>query len=88
VRPHEAPAPTDTDPKVEALLIARYRAMSPLEKLEIVRRLNRSLIILSEAGVRRRHPGIGERDVKLRAAALRLPRETMIRAFGWDPNEG
>lgn len=59
--------------------------MSPQEKLEIVRRLNRSLVALAEAGVRQRHPGISEREVKLRAASLRLPRETMIRAFGWDP---
>ena len=79
-------APSDTDPKVEAFLIERYRAMSPLEKLEIVRRLNRSLIALSEAGVRQRQPGIEERELRLRVAALRLPRETMIRAFGWDPD--
>ncbi len=85
MRPHESALPSDTDPKVEALLIERYRAMSAAEKLEIVRRLNRSLIALSEAGVRKRHPGIGERELCLRVAALRLPRETMVRVFGWDP---
>ena len=39
----------------------------------------------ARAGVRLRYPGITEREVFLRAAALRLPRETMIAAYGWDP---
>jgi hypothetical protein len=43
-------------------------------------------VSLSEAGVRKRQPGIDERELRLRVASLRLPRETMIRAFGWDPD--
>jgi len=45
------------------------------------------MIQLAETGVRMRHPGISEREVFLRAAALRLPRDLMIKAYGWDPEE-
>ena len=40
---------------------------------------------LSESGVRVRHPNASEREIFLRSAALRIPRELMIRAYGWDP---
>jgi len=43
------------------------------------------MIQLAERGVRTRYPGIGEREVFLRATALRIPRELMIKAYGWDP---
>jgi hypothetical protein len=42
---------------------------------------------MSEMGVRSRHPGAGERELFLRAASLRLPRDLMIRAYGWDPQQ-
>jgi hypothetical protein len=42
------------------------------------------MIQLAEAGVRLRYPNISEREVFLRAAALRIPRDLMIKAYGWD----
>lgn len=43
------------------------------------------LLRLAEAGVRQLYPEAEEREVFLRMAARRLDRETMIRAYGWDP---
>lgn len=40
---------------------------------------------MAESGVRANHPEASEREIFLRAAALRLPRDLMIRAYGWDP---
>jgi hypothetical protein len=40
---------------------------------------------VAESGVRARHPNAPEREIFLRSAALRLPRDLMIRAYGRDP---
>jgi len=85
LRPHEKAPLTDTAPAAEAFLLERLRAMSPSAKLELVRRLNRGLVGMSVAGIRSRHGALDERELGLRVAALRLPRETMVRVFGWDP---
>jgi hypothetical protein len=77
-------APTDTDPAVEALLIERYRSMSPAEKLERVRALNHAVQELALADIRRRHPNVDERELSLRLASRWLDPELMLRAFGWD----
>jgi hypothetical protein len=42
---------------------------------------------LSEQGVRQRYPSADEHEVRMRAAALRLDRQTMIKVYGWDPAE-
>lgn len=47
--------------------------------------LNRTLDGLALAGIRQRHGALDERELRLRLYALRLDREDMIRAFGWDP---
>jgi len=85
LHPHDAAPLDDTAPAAEAFLIGRLRAMSAREKLELVRKLNRGLIALSAAGIRSRHGSIDDRELSLRLAALRLPREVMIRVFDWDP---
>jgi len=40
---------------------------------------------VAESGVRARYPDASEREIFLRSAALRLSRDLMIRAYGWDP---
>jgi hypothetical protein len=75
----------DTAPAVEALLIAGYRRMTPAQKLARVEALNETALQFAAARVRREHPGIPERELRLRLASLWLDRETMIRAFDWDP---
>jgi len=78
----------DTPPHVQALVIAGYRAMSPTQKLHRVESLNRALVALARARIRRQYGAdLGERELRLRVAALHLPRETMVRIFDWDPHE-
>lgn len=86
MRPHEHPPVSDTSAEVEDFLVARLRELSPAEKLAMVRRLNRGLVGLTLAGVRARYPAADARELALRAAALRLPRDVMVRVFGWDPD--
>ena len=77
-------APNDTDPRVEAVLVAGYRAMSVTQKLERVSALTRTVQELALLDIRRRHPGADGREVALRLASRWLDAELMKRAFGWD----
>lgn len=85
-RPHEYRTQSpDTDVAVERLLIVAYRRMPPWEKMRRVGEMVHALETLALAGIAARHPDATERERRLRLAALRLDRDTMIRAFGWDP---
>ncbi len=75
----------DTPPDVEAVLIEIYRRMSDSGRLRAALDLNRALDKLALAGIRQRHGELGERELRLRLYALRLDRDDMVRAFGWDP---
>lgn len=78
----------DTPPEVRAMMIEGYRRMSPTEKLQRVLDLNRAAESFARARIRRQYgPGLSERQENLRLASLTLDRETMIRAFDWDPEE-
>ena len=79
---------SDTPKELERLIARGYRRMTPKEKLERVGQLNRSIRTLSLAGIRQRHgTDLSEKELRLRLAALSIDRETMIQAFGWDPDE-
>ena len=47
--------------------------------------LTEIMLEASKAGVRMRYPDADEREVFLRATALRLDPDTMVRVYGWDP---
>jgi hypothetical protein len=83
-RPTTVSPTEDTHPAIEALLIEGYRRMSPSEKLERVRALNRTVQELALADIRRRHPAADEREQALRLASRWIEPELMLRAFGWD----
>ena len=79
---------SDTPQEIQSLLVDGYRRMTPREKLERVNQLNRSLRTLAIAGIRQRiGDDLPERELQLRLAALSIDRQTMIDAFGWDPDE-
>ncbi len=78
---------SDTHPKALELFIQRQREMSPGDKLAEMFRMNAMFRRMAEAGVRLLYPAAGDREVFLRVAARHLGRETMIRAYGWDPAE-
>jgi hypothetical protein len=79
------PQSPDTSRAAERIQIEAWRRMSPAQKLRVVGELYDAAQALARAGIRARHPDAGEREIRLRLAALRLDRETMIRWFGWDP---
>ncbi len=83
----DSSATNDTDARIEALLIAGYRAMSPTQKVERVRSLTRAIQELALLDIRRRHPDADEREHTLRLASRWLDADLMKRAFGWDANE-
>jgi len=76
---------SDTDPRAMEVWLEILRRKTPEEKIAMAFKLSEFAIRVSEAGVRARYPEAGEREVFLRSAALRLPRDLMIGAYGWDP---
>lgn len=79
---------SDTPPEVEEILVRGYRRMTPGQRLERVADLNRAVRRLALAGIRQRHGSeLPAEQEQLRLAALTIDRETMIRAFAWDPDE-
>lgn len=76
--------PGDTDPKIEALLVEGYRAMSVTQKLERVQALTRAVQELALLDVRRRHPDADERERAFMVASRWIEPDLMLRAFGWD----
>lgn len=81
----QEPELTDTDPRARAVQIELLRRMSPDQRLNLCFQLCDLVNSFSEAGVRAAYPHASEREVFLRTAARRLPRDLMIRAYGWDP---
>jgi hypothetical protein len=78
---------SDTDPRAMEVWLGVLRGKTPGERIATAFDLTDFAIRMAESGVRARHPGASEREIFLRAAAMRLPRDLMIRAYGWDPEE-
>jgi hypothetical protein len=72
----------DTSPEVEALLIERYRRMTPAQKAAKVASLTATVHAVALAGLRLAHPDATERELKLRLAARTIDRDLLERAFG------
>ena len=78
---------TDTDPVQQAKFDAKIRAMTPEQKLETIRRLNLLVVGMANLRMDRDYPNDTARERKLRLGALWIDKETMIRIWGWDPDE-
>ena len=78
---------TDTDPRAMEVWLELLRQKTSGERIAMAFELTDFALRMAESGVRARYPGASEREIFLRAAALRLPRDLMIRAYGWDPGE-
>lgn len=76
---------SDTPPEIRRILVEGYRRMSPSRKLECVHNMTNAVLQLALARIRKQHPGIPEREERLRLASLWIDRQTMIKAFNWDP---
>ena len=77
----------DTDPKAFKALIELRRRMTFDEKLRQFLEMTAMVLRGYEDRVRREHPQAGDREVFLRAAALRLGNETVRRVYGWSPED-
>jgi len=76
---------TDTDPRAMEVWLELLRQKPPGERLATTLGLAELALKMAEAGVRMMHPEAPDEEVFLRVAARHLPRELMIRAYGWDP---
>ena len=83
----EALAPTEFSGSwAEELVFERYRRMTPWEKAAMLSDMCRGANQLSLAGLRQRHPGMGETALQLKLAALRVGREKVMAITGIDPD--
>ncbi len=70
------------DPRAEALLFARLRDASAVEKFAAMRRLTVAARNIALAGLRRRYLGASEAELSRRLADLVLGDELAARAYG------
>jgi hypothetical protein len=75
----------DTDPRAMEVWLDLQRKKTPGEKLGLIFEASQMVLQMYEMGVRRLYPEADDREVLLRVAARHLDRETMVRAYGWDP---
>ncbi len=75
----------DTSPEALKVLYGIQRRRTGEQKLADAFDLSEGLFEMAKQGVRMRYREAPEQEVFLRAVATRLPRELMIRAYGWDP---
>jgi hypothetical protein len=76
----------DTPAEIEQRLVEEYRRMSPGQRLMMAMDMNRAVQQMAAARIRAQYgPGLSERELRLRLASLWIDRDTMMRAFGWDP---
>jgi hypothetical protein len=76
----------DTDPAALEVFIELYRRMTPGQRMTRVFELTEFQASLQRASVRSMYPDASEREIFPRVAARRLDRDTMIRAYGLDPD--
>ena len=77
----------DTSLDAERFLIEHLRLMSSREKARQSAQLTRACQMLALSGIRRRYPAASDKECELHLAALWLDRETMVKAFHWDPEK-
>ena len=75
----------DTSPKAAEVYLKLHRAMTQSERIARIFELCDFQAALQQASVRAMYPHADEKEVLLRVAARRFDRETMIKAYGWDP---
>lgn len=75
----------DTSREAEAVQLDGLRRMTSSERLQLAIELTRAARDTALTGLRLRHPGASDWELRLRLASLTLDRDTMVLAFGWDP---
>jgi SAM-dependent methyltransferase len=75
----------DTAPEVTRRYHARIGALGGARRLEIAAQLTQGVRTLAEAGLRHRHPGASDEEVRCRLAALLYGRDVAERSSGSAP---
>ena len=76
---------SDTDPEAERIMIELTRVRPVWKKLGAVADMTEACRQLAMVGLKTRYPNASKDELRLRLFALELDRETMIKAYGWDP---
>jgi hypothetical protein len=71
----------DTSQEAEGRQIEIWRAMSTIEKAQLMSRMTIAVQELALAGIRERHPGASEREVFLRLAVFKLGPELVRKVY-------
>ena len=79
-------AHTDSTPDTEALLTELEREAPAWRKLELMQSLNRWVLELSLAGIRRRNPEATEKELRRLLADIMLGAELATRVYGTSPD--
>jgi hypothetical protein len=79
------PQSADADITIERMLFEQWRAMDATQKAEQIDDMANTAATLQREGIRSRHPTADDRELDLRVFALRVGRDWMVRAYGWDP---
>ena len=77
----------DTSPRQSARYVELLRARAPHERLAISMSLTRAVRELAMAGLRERHPGASEEELRVRLAVRLYGREVAERLFGHVPDD-
>ena len=77
----------DTDPQAERVLIELTRRAPVWQRITQASELTQACRELVMGELRRRHPQATEAELRRRLAARVLPREDVMRVYGWDPAE-
>jgi hypothetical protein len=76
--------PFDTSPEAHAFQVRGYRRMDAGQKAELVAELSEAVRDVAREGIRQRHPGYSDDDVKRALVVLLYGRETERRLW---PND-
>ena len=76
---------SDTDPRAMEVWLDLQRNMPFGEKLAATLSASQLVLQMYEMGVRSQYPEADDEEVRRRVAARHLPRDLVIRAYGWDP---
>ena len=78
---------TDTDPRALEVWLDLQRSMPAGDKLGAVLGATQFVLQMYEMGVRKLYPQASDSEVRVRVAARHLPRDLVVRAYGWYPED-
>ncbi|MDQ2920199.1 MAG: hypothetical protein M3R52_01085 [Acidobacteriota bacterium] len=81
------PLSPDTTPTAQQMHFELMRQLPGWKRLTLAFDLTQAMRRLVLADIRRRYPGASDEEVRRRFIARVLPRDDVIRAYGFDPRQ-